>query len=372
MTPRTLQELAELCRAELRGDGSKLISGAARLDHAAPDQVSFLAQARYREHLVTTRAGGVIVGRDVTTSRADLALLVCDDPELAFDAVALAFAPPVPAPAPGVHATAVVDPSARLGAGVSVGPFCVVGPGAALADGVVLHPRVTIGAGVSLGARSELHPGVVIYAHCVLGEDCVVHAGTVIGSDGFGYRHTPAGWTKTPQVGNVELGDRVEVGANCTLDCGRFGPTRIGAGTKIDNLVHVAHNVEVGEGCLLIAQVGVAGSTRLGRGVIVAGQAGIAGHLEVGAGARIGGGAGVITNVPGGTDWFGYPARPRIQAMRNANELDRLPELRRRVRELERQLGVSGPRESKAGAERGGPSAQGAEVTDSGLNGSDE
>jgi UDP-3-O-[3-hydroxymyristoyl] glucosamine N-acyltransferase len=349
MHPRTLHELAALCRAELRGDGSRIVVGAARLDEARPDQVSFLTQPKYRDHLATTKAAAVIVGRDVTVARDDLALLLCDDPEAALNEVAVAFAPSVPRQPLGVHPSAVVDPTARLGVGVSVGPFCVLGPGVVVGDGALLHPRVTLGAGVVIGPRGVLHPGVVIYPHSRLGADCVVHAGTVIGSDGFGFRRMPEGWVKTPQVGNVEIGDRVEIGANCAIDCGRFGPTRIGSGTKLDNHVHVAHNVDIGEDCILIAQVGIAGSTRLGRGVILAGRVGIAGHLEIGAGARVGAGSGVITDVPGGSDWFGYPAKPRLHAMRISKEEDRLPELRRRVRELERRTGVEPAREDHGG-----------------------
>jgi len=340
MYARTLHELAALCRAEIRGDGSRVVVGAARLDEARPDQISFLTQPKYREYLATTKAAAVIVGRDVVVDRDDLSLLVCEDAETALNEVVVAFAPVVPRPPLGVHPTAIVDPSVQLGAGASIGPYCVLGPDVVVGEGALLHPRVTLGAGVVLGARNVLHPGVVIYPHSVLGDDCVVHAGAVIGSEGFGFRHTPKGWVKTPQVGNVEVGARVEIGANCTIDCGRFGPTRIGAGTKLDNQVHIGHNVDVGEDCLLIAQVGIAGSSRLGRGVILAGRVGIAGHLEIGAGARVGAGSGVITDIPGGTDWFGYPAKPRLHAMRISKEEDRLPELRRRVRELERRAGI--------------------------------
>lgn len=323
--------------------------GAARLDEAGPDQVSFLTQPKYREYLATTKAAAVIVGRDVRVERTDLALLVCDDPEAAVNEVVIAFAPPVPRQPIGVHQAAIVDPTARLGGGVSIGALCVLGPDVVLGEGAVLHPRVTLGAGVVIGARTVLHPCVVVYPHSVIGADCVVHAGTVIGSDGFGFRHTSAGWVKTPQLGNVEVGDRVEIGANCAIDCGRFGPTRIGSGTKLDNHVHVGHNVNVGEDCLLIAQVGIGGSSRLGRGVILAGRVGVGGHLEIGAGARVGAGSGVITDVPGGSDWFGYPAKPRLHAMRISKEEDRLPELRRRVRELERRAGIEPAREDREG-----------------------
>ena len=355
MTVRTLSELAELCRAELIGDGAREVTGPARLDMAGPSEISFLAQPRYRPQLGTTRAAAVVVARDIEPDTArgaeGPALLRCDDPEVAFNEVVLAFAPEVPAPPVGVHALAVVEAGAAVDPTASIGPFCRVGEGARIGAGAVLHERVSVGAGAVVGEASVLHPGVTLYPHTRLGRDCTVHAGTVIGSDGFGFRHTRDGWVKTPQAGHVVVEDRVEIGANAAIDCGRFGPTRIGAGTKIDNQVHVAHNVDVGEDCLLIAQAGIAGSTRLGRGVIVAGQAGISGHLEIGPGARIGGGAGVVHDLPGGTDWFGYPAKPRVTTMRLSKEMDRLPELRKRVRELERRLAeLSGDADGANGA----------------------
>jgi len=343
MNVRTLYELAALCRAELVGDGDHRVARAARIDAAGPDEISFLTQTRYRHHLATTRAGAVIVGRGVGPGRPDQNLLVCDDPEAGFDTVVRLFAPPLPRLPVGVHVSAVVDPNADVASDASIGPFCCVGPEAVIGSGAILHAHVTVGAGARIGPRTELHPGVVIYPHSIVGGDCVLHSGAVVGSDGFGFRPSSSGWVKTPQVGYVEIGDRVEIGANSAIDCGRFGPTRIGAGTKIDNLVHVGHNVEIGEDCLLIAQSGIAGSSRLGQRVILAGQAGVAGHLEIGAGARIAGGSGVITDIPAGSDCFGYPAKPRLQALRITKELDRLHEVRKRVEALERRLDIVAP-----------------------------
>jgi UDP-3-O-[3-hydroxymyristoyl] glucosamine N-acyltransferase len=202
----------------------------------------------------------------------------------------------------------------------------------------VLHAGVQVGAGARVGAESVLHPGVVLYPGVVLGQRCLIHAGTVIGSDGFGFDPTPEGWEKIPQYGTVVIGDDVEMGANCAIDRGRFDATRIGNGVKLDNLVHVAHNVVIEDGALLVAQVGVAGSVRIGARAILAGQAGIGGHITIGAGARIGGQSGVSKSVPAGEDQFGTPSCEKNEALRAISLSRKLPELFQRVRALERRL----------------------------------
>jgi UDP-3-O-[3-hydroxymyristoyl] glucosamine N-acyltransferase len=237
-----------------------------------------------------------------------------------------------------VHPTAVLGENVRLGTGVSVGAHCVVGAGSALDDGAVLHPGVFVGAGVRVGARSVLFSACVLYHRVVVGRDCVIHSGAVIGADGFGFDPTPEGWRKVPQCGTVVVEDDVEIGANTTIDRGRFGATRIGAGAKLDNLVHVAHNVVIGPGALLIAQVGIAGSSRIGARAILAGQVGVVGHVEVGPGARISAQSGVTKDLPGGKDYFGSPVLPQVEALRRLASMNKLPELARRVRELEERL----------------------------------
>ncbi len=338
MTTKTVAELAVLCGAELEGEGTRVVDGAASLAEATPRDVSFFANARYKDDFLRTRAGAVLVRRDESVSRNDLTLLRCKDPSAAFNAVVRAFVPVEPPPAPGVHPSAVVDPTAELGEGVSVGASCVVGPLARLGDGVVLHPNVTIGRGVHVGEGTVLHPGVVAYNGIRIGERCVVHAGAVLGADGYGFDPTPNGWQKIPQCGTVVIEDDVEIGANTCIDRGRFGATRIARGAKLDNLVHIAHNVVVGEGALLIAQVGVAGSTKIGARAILAGQVGVNGHIEIGDGARIAAQAGVFGDVPPGADYLGWPARPRREALRNLALSQRLPQLIERVRELEEKL----------------------------------
>lgn len=338
MIQRTASELAELCEAVLEGDGARVLVGPAALDEARSDQVSFVRSARHAGELATTRAGAVIVPFDLSARRGDVALLRCQDPSRAFSRVVEAFRHPLPKPPAGIHATAVVEPGVRLAPGVSIGPLCYVGAGAELGERVVLHPSVVLGPRVKIGAGSELHPGVVLYDGVELGQRCLIHAGTVIGSDGFGFEPTNEGWEKVPQCGTVVVGDDVEMGANCAIDRGRFEATRIGNGVKLDNLVHVAHNVIVEDGALLVAQVGVAGSAHIGARAILAGQAGVVGHVQVGRGARVAAQSGVSRDVPAGEDHFGSPSREKGEAFRLLALYGKLPELFQRVRALERRV----------------------------------
>lgn len=343
MTSRTISEIAALCDADANASvGSRvlqtLITGPASLSEAEPGEVSFLTDRRYLSQLDTTRASCVLVRSDIEVERDDLVLLRCDDPGRAFSRVILTFAPPVPEPRPGVHPTAVVDPTAEIASDASIGALCVVGPGVLVASGVVLHPNVTVGAGVQIGLATVVYPGVVLYPHVRMGARCIVHGGTVIGSDGFGFEPTPEGWEKTPQAGTVVIEDDVEIGANVTIDCARFGATHVGRGVKIDNLVHLAHNVQVGENSIFLAQSAVSGSTRVGRGAIFAGKAGCAGHLEIGDGARLGGASAVFKDVAAGEEVFGVPAGPKREQLKNLLGLKRVSEVLREVRELRKRV----------------------------------
>ncbi len=331
----TLSELARLCEAELVGDGERVVHGPAGLAEAGEDEVSFLANPRYRSLLAETRAAAVVVGRDVEEAPPGVALLRCEDPNEAFSRVIEAFVEPDPVPAVGLHPSCVVEPDAVIEEGARVGPFCRIGAGAWIGEGAVLAASVDVGPRARIGRRTVVGSGAVIGARVVVGERCVLQPGCVIGSDGFGFDPTPEGWKKVPQCGTVVLEDEVEVGANTTIDRARFGATRIGRGAKIDNLVHVAHNCVVEEGAMLCAQVGLAGSARVGRRAILAGQVGVQGHSTIGEGARVGGQAGVFGDVPPRTDVAGWPARPRAEALRQVAWVRRLPELFRRLRELE-------------------------------------
>lgn len=338
MSSRTLAELARLCSAVVDGDELLTVDGPASLSDAGPREISFLASPRYTPQVVTTRAGALVAHRDFVSPRSDLPLLRCDDPNRSFTEIVQAFAPPVVAAVMGIHPTAVVDASAQIDSTASIGPHCVVAAHARIGARTRLVANVYVGPYSAVGDDGVLHPSVVVYDRVTIGARALIHGGTVIGSDGFGFEPAATGWNKIPQMGSVEIGDDVEMGGNCTIDRGRFGPTRIDRGVKMDNQVHVAHNVHVEEGALLIAQVAIAGSTRIGKGAILAGQAGIAGHATIGAGARIGAQSGVTGVVPPGADYFGSPARPRGEALRSWMIVTRLPELQIRIRDMAKRL----------------------------------
>lgn len=342
---RTAKELAALCGAELSGDPERLVRGPASLEAAGPDDISYFGHVRYRKGLAATRAGVLIVPRGLDAPGVTATLLRCEDPNGAFARVFEAFGRLPTRPAPGVHPTAVLGLGVELGANVAIGAYCVVGDGARLGADVALHPHVVVGPRARVGAGTELRSFVSLYDGVSLGERCLVHSGVVIGADGFGFDPVAGAgglerWDKIPHGGTVEIGDEVEIGANSCVDRGRFEATRIGRGVKIDNLVHVGHNVQVGAHSLLIAQVGIAGSAKLGAGVVVAGQAGVSPHVEVGPGARIAPGSKVFENIPAGSDWGGFWARPRGEWLRNQAHAHKLTKLVERVRALEKRLGV--------------------------------
>ncbi|MDF1837520.1 MAG: UDP-3-O-(3-hydroxymyristoyl)glucosamine N-acyltransferase [Planctomycetota bacterium] len=331
----TVSQIAQLCGASLEGPPEVEISGPAPLEEARPGQVTFLGDPRYREALTHTRASAVVLAPEMECERKDLVLLRCAKPSEAFTKVVQAFAPPASHVPRGIHPSAVVHGSAKLDDSVAVGPFCHVDEGAILESGVVLVSHVTVGAGARVAKDTVLHPQVTLYPWVQVGERCRLHSGVVIGAHGFGFAPTADGWAKIPQVGGVILEDDVEVGANSTIDCARFGNTVIGRGSKIDNLVHVAHNSQVGEASLLLAQSGVAGSTQLGERVILAGQSGVGGHLKLGAGVRVGAGSKVLKSVADGQDVFGAPAGPKQETLR---AMAFLPKLRAELSKLKARL----------------------------------
>jgi len=346
---RTLGELADLVGGRLAGDAACAISGVASLADAGPADVAFLAAGRYREAAAQSGAACLVVP-DNWQPPADggpANVLYVADVNRAMARIAEVLCPPLPMPAAGVHPKAAVAESARLGRDVHVGACAVVGEGAVVGDRTRIRAGAVVGNEAVIGADCDIHSGVVIRERCRLGNRVIVHAGAVIGSDGFGYLAGEAGPEKIPQLGTVEVGDDVEIGAGTTVDRARFGATRIGAKVKIDNLVQIAHNVQVGEGTVIVAQVAIAGSTRIGRGCQIAGQVAIDGHLTVGDGARIAAKAGVTKDVPPGTDVGGYPAVEHREHLRQEAALRQMEDVLRRLRRIEQRLD---PDQAKDGA----------------------
>jgi len=338
-TPRSLKELAALTGAELRGPENVMVEGVASLASAGPHHLSFVADPKHAGGLQTTRAGAVIVPPNVA---ADLPVgrpcLVHANPYLAFIRVTNLFVAAA-RPAPGVHSLAFVHPEAVLEADVAVGPFCVVAAGARIGAGTVLVAQVYVGEQSVLGEACYVHPQVVIREQVQIGSRVILQPGAVIGGDGFGFLPAEGGrYVKIPQVGTVVLEDDVEIGANTTVDRAALDQTRVGRGCKLDNLVMIAHNVVVDEDTVLAAQAGIAGSTRVGKHVTIAGQVGTVGHITIGDNAVVGAQAGVIGDVVAGEFVSGYPARPHKVAMRQLAELGRLPDLKKKIADLEQRL----------------------------------
>jgi UDP-3-O-[3-hydroxymyristoyl] glucosamine N-acyltransferase len=333
MVTRTLSELAAELNGTVVGDPSVVIGGVAGIREALPGDITFLANSRYDAHLRETRASAVICSgeaRDTT-----IPLIVVENPYLAFQRAVRIFRPDRHRPAAGVHATAVIDPEASIGEGVSIGPYCVVQGGARIGDRAVLMSGCVIGHGTEIGDDSCLYARVVVREDCIVGARCIIHPGVVIGGDGFGFAFDAGRFHKVPQVGNVVIGDDVEIGANTTIDRATTHSTRIGDGTKIDNLVQIGHNVVIGRHCIIVAQVGISGSTELEDYVTLGGQAGLVGHIKIGKGAMVGAQSGVSKSVPAETVVTGYPATQHTLWKRLQAFIHKLPELAQRTRDLE-------------------------------------
>lgn len=330
-----LSDLASAVSGRVEGDSGRRVSGVATLEDATPDDLSFLTNARYRPFVAPSRAGAILVGPDAGIEGRDL--LVAPDPYLAL-AVILERMHPVSRPVPGVSPDARVSPGAVLGADVAIGPFAVVGEGVRLGDRVVLGAGVVVGDGSTIGPDTVLMPRVVLYPGTRVGARCLIHAGVVLGGDGFGFATSSGVHRKVPQLGRVVVEDDVEIGANSTVDRGTLGETRIGRGTKIDNLVMVAHGVVIGPHGLLAGQAGIAGSTRLGSHVTMAGQSGAAGHLKLGNGVVVAAKSAVFNDVPDRAFVAGTPAIDHRSWKRSLALVKMLPELRTRIREIEERL----------------------------------
>ena len=334
----TLQELADLSGGELRGDPTIKITGAASLSEAVPGEISFYADPRYMARLKQTRASAIFVASDFS-EKTEAAHIRVKSPSKAFEQVVLRLAPKPIVFAPGVHPSATVDPSAKLGKDVSIQSNAVVEAGATIGDNTVVGAGTYVGHETVIGPSCLIYPNVTIRERTRIGARVIIHGGAVIGADGFGFEFVDGNYKKIPQIGIVQIDDDVEIGANTTIDRARFGRTWIQEGVKIDNLVQIAHNVIIGKNSIIAAQTGISGSTRIGENVKMAGQVGVIGHLTIEDNTIIAAQSGISKDLPGGA-WFGSPAVPLPDAKRQIALIHRLGNLLDRIRAIEKKLGL--------------------------------
>jgi len=342
-TQISVAEIAQLVKGELIGEGGVLVSGFSGIKEARNNELTFLSNSKYEPLLASTQAGVILVPRQI--SCPGKTLIRVDNPSLSFTQVVNHLLKDAPDYKPrGIHPTAVIASKVKLAQGVAVGPHTIIEEGAVISEGCVIYGQCYVGHDTHLGKDCLIYPQVVLREKTVLGNRVIIHSGTVIGSDGFGFVPVDGKHMKIPQVGSVVIEDDVEIGANVTVDRARFDKTVIGEGTKIDNLVQIAHNVTIGKHCLIVSQSGIAGSTKLGNYVILAAQAGLVGHLTIGDGAIVTAQSGVSHSIKAGEQVFGSPAQPVKQAFRNNAHIQRLDkyvemikDLKKRIEELEKK-----------------------------------
>jgi UDP-3-O-[3-hydroxymyristoyl] glucosamine N-acyltransferase len=331
----TAAQLAQQLDGEVAGDPNITLTGFAPADRARPGDLVFADNEKYFEQAQQSGASAILAGGSLASQTKTV--IRVKNARVAFARVLPLFFPE-PAPAAGKHPSAIVAPTAQVDPSAHIGPFCVIGERVKIGARAALLGGNHVGDDTQLGDDVRLFQNVVLYARTQIGNRVRVHAGTVIGSDGYGYVFDQGQHRKVLQLGNVIVGDDVEIGANSAIDRGALGPTIIGRGTKIDNLVQIAHNVVIGDGCLIVAQVGIAGSAKVGSYAVFGGQVGIAGHLKIGNQVTIAGQAGVMNDVPDGEKWMGSPAGPDKEVKRQYIAVRRLPDLLHRIAALEKQL----------------------------------
>jgi len=332
----TLQQLAKMTGAQLVGDGTTIIENAAPLVDAKPGDITLLDNVDRPDLLMDKQMSAVVM--PVSELSVGIPTLQCTDAHAVFAQIVREFRPQHKKVAPFISPQAYVDPTAKLGKDVTIYPFVFIGPEVEVGERTIIYPNSQLMAGVKVGTDTTIHSNVTIYSDCQIGSFCILHAGVSIGANGFGYSQKEGRHVLSAQLGNVELSDYVEVGANSTIDRGAYGATRIGEGTKIDNLVMVGHNCQIGKHNLLCAQVGVAGSTSTGDYVVMAGQVGVRDHVHIGTGAILGAKCGVMTDVTAGAKMLGTPACPEREQMIKFALTSKLPEMRRSLRKLEQQV----------------------------------
>ena len=331
---KTLRELAELLHGTLLGDGDIEITGVTNIEDATVTNITF-AVAPHLDKAALSNAGAIVIPLTVTEF-AKPAIRV-ENPRVAFMSLLKIFTPQSTV-SPGIHPTAMIGAGTTIGENVSILPYVVIGENVKIEDHTIIYPHTYIGNDVMIGSNSLLHANVTIGQGCKIGNRAILHSGAVVGSDGFGFITVDGRHQKVPQVGNVVIEDDVEIGANTTIDRATTGSTIVKQGTKIDNLVHLAHNVVIGENCFLVAQTGIAGSAKVGNYVTFAGQSGSAGHLTIGDHCVFAARAAAISDVPAGSFYAGFPARPHKQWLRGEASMTKVPDLIKKVRDLEKRL----------------------------------
>ena len=333
---RTLGELAQLVEGELRGDPEFKVTGVAALEEARSHEISFVVGPKYASKAHQSEAGALIVPPKMQAFEKPL--IISENPYLGFAKILKLFAQERRTAVLGVSANAHLGADVVLGDEISIHPQVHIGNNTVVGHRVILHPGVYIGSDVLIGDDTTIYPNATVLARCIIGKRVIIHSGTVVGSDGFGFAQDGKSHFKIPQVGIVQIDDDVEIGANCTIDWGTMGKTWIQRGVKIDNLVQVAHNVIIGEDSIIIAQVGISGSTKIGKHVILAGQVGVTGHLEIGDSVRVGAQSGIAKSIPAGQTVSGSPAIDHRDWLKNCHIVSRLPELRKKIMDLEKRL----------------------------------
>ncbi len=336
MLKKSVGDIAKFINGKVVGDDSVVITGACGIKEAREGDITFIANSKYSPLISRTQASCVITSYDVKS--APKPIIKTENPSVAFTKTITLLYPNPVKHKKGIHESAVIAKTASIGKGVAIGPHCVIEDNVSIGEGTVLYTGVYVGANTRIGQDCLIYSNITIREDITIGSRVIIHPGTVIGSDGFGYETINGVHHKIPQVGVVVIEDDVEIGANVTIDRARFGKTLIGKGTKIDNLVQIAHNVTIGANSIIVAQAGISGSTSIGKGVTIAGQAGIAGHITIGDNAVIAGQAGVSKSVLPNTCVSGYPAKPHAHAKRINAIVQRLPLIVKRIEKLEKEL----------------------------------
>ncbi len=332
----TLREIADYVGGRVIGRDNIVITGVSGIKEAVSGDITFLANPKYFSLMRTTKASAIITDQDIENNNKPL--IRTENSSLAFAKIVALVAPNDVKHPKGIHSTAIIGKNVRLGKNVAVGPYSIIDDGAEIGDYSIIYGGCYVGALTKIGKRALIYPNVSIRERVEIGNNVIIHSGSVIGSDGFGFAIVKGVQKKIPQIGIVKIEDDVEIGANVTIDRARFDKTVIGKGTKIDNLVQIAHNVTIGENCIIVAQAGISGSTVVGRGAILAGQAGVVGHIQIGDGAIVAAQAGVTKSVPANTKVSGYPAKPHDSAKRVNACVQKLPHLYKRIKIMEDKI----------------------------------